>query len=104
MAKIFMSYSSRDKEFVRKLSADLHQMGYEPWLDEWVIKVGDCIVTEVEHGIVGADYVAIVLTPHSVKSGWVEREWKAKYWEEVETGKTLILPILAEKCEIPTLL
>jgi TIR domain len=104
MTKIFISHSSKDKDFVRKLAHDLREMGVETWLDEWEIKVGDCIVTKVEHGIAGADFVAIVLTPDSVKSGWVDREWKAKYWDEIDQGKTFILPILATKCDIPPLL
>ena len=56
MAKIFISHSSHDKGFVRKLAKDLKSIGYEPWLDEWEIKVGDCIVSKVEHGIADADY------------------------------------------------
>jgi len=35
---------------------------------------------------------------------WVDREWKAKYWEEVNKNKTVILPILLEDCNIPILL
>lgn len=94
MAKIFISHSSKDKEFVRKLSADLANLGHDPWLDEWEIKVGECIVSKIEHGIKESDYVIIVLTENSVNSGWVEREWKTKYWDEINQGKTLILPII----------
>lgn len=104
MAKIFISHSSKDKEFVRKLSADLSNLGHEPWFDEWEIKVGECIVSKIEHGIKESDYIIIVLTENSVNSGWVEREWKTKYWDEINQGKTLILPALLEDCKIPALL
>jgi hypothetical protein len=48
--------------------------------------------------------VIIVLSNNSVKSTWVEREWKAKYWEELENNKSVLLPVLIEDCKIPTLL
>lgn len=104
MPKIFISYSSKDQNFVRNLAADLYDLGNLIWLDEWEIKVGECIVTKVEHGITEADYVVLVLSPNSVISNWVEREWKAKYWDEVERGQIFILPILIEDCEIPSLI
>lgn len=104
MAKIYISHSSKDKDFARQLASDLSDLGYEPWLDEWEIKVGECIVTRIGDGIAEADYVVIVLSPSSVKSGWVEREWKAKYWDEIEQNKTFVLPTLIENCEIQQLL
>ena len=48
MARIFISYSSKDKEFANRLYNDLQKFGHEPWLDELKIKVGECIVTKIE--------------------------------------------------------
>ncbi len=104
MAKIFISHSLKDKEFARKLSSDLSVLGHDPWLDEWEIKVGECIPSKIENSISKTDYVIIILSPSSVKSGWVDREWKTKYWEEIERKKTLVLPVLIEDCEISPLL
>lgn len=104
MASLFLSHSSHDKEFARKLSADLRELGHQPWLDEWEIRVGDCIISAIETGIERADYVIIVLSRNSVASGWVEREWKSKYWQEIEDARTRVLPVLIEDCEIPVLL
>lgn len=104
MARVFISHSSKDKDYARRLARDLEEAGHQPWLDEWQIKVGDCIVERVERAIGEADHLAIVLTGHSVSSGWVSREWKAKYWDEVSTGRVAVLPLLFESCEIPVLL
>ena len=104
MAKIFISYSSENKDFARKLALDFTKLGHEPWLDEWEIKVGESILSKIEYGISEADYVVVVLSTNSVKSGWVEREWKTKYWEEIEQNKTSVLPVLIEDCKIPPLL
>ncbi len=104
MASIFISHSTKDKAFARRLAEDLQRLGHTPWLDEWQIKVGECIVTKIGSGIEDSDYVVIVLSSHSVKSGWVDKEWKTKYWSEIQTGKTLVLPVLVEDCSIPNLL
>jgi hypothetical protein len=104
MASIFISYTSQDREFSRKLAADLSEIGHSPWLDEWEIKVGECIVEKVEVGISKADYVVLILSPRSIQSQWVDREWRAKYWEEVEKGQVFLLPALIEACEIPSLI
>lgn len=104
MARVFLSHSSKDKVFVRQLAEDLNAMGHQPWLDEWEIKVGECIVTKVEGGIENADFVVLVMTPNAVESGWVDREWKAKYWTEIEARKTQVLPVLLQDCKVPLLL
>lgn len=104
MAKIFISHSSKDKAWARRLSEDLKEIGHEPWLDEWEIKVGECIVTKIDRGIEDSEFVAIILSKHSVESGWVDKEWKAKYWSEIESDRTMVLPLLKENCTIPTLL
>lgn len=104
MPKVFVSHSSKDKSFMRKLSIDLLRYGHDPWLDEWEIRVGDCIVSGVEGGIAGSDFAIVVLSDNSVRSGWVDSEWKAKYWAEVQKGQVMVLPALLQDCEIPVLL
>ena len=103
-AKIFISYSSNDKRFVRGLSVDLKHVGHRVWLDEWEIKVGESIPKKISDGIESSDFVAIVLSKNSIKSRWVEREWQTKYWDEINQAKVAVLPILIEDCTIPTLL
>lgn len=104
MIQIFMSHSSKDKEFVRWLSQSLEEIGYQVWLDEWEIKVGESITGRVQDGLDKSQYLILVLSSSSVESGWVEKEWKAKYWDEIKNKQTIILPVLIEQCNIPTLL
>jgi len=74
------------------------------WFDEWEICVGDSISQKIERGLENAAFVAVLLTKHSVKSGWVEKEWHAKIGDEVADKKVIILPIKGDKCRIPVLL
>jgi hypothetical protein len=102
--KVFISYSSKDYEVAVRLAVDLSNAGHTPWLDEFNILVGQSVPQEISTGLQGCDFVFVLLSNNSVKSHWVEREWQTKYWNEIETGKIKVIPILLEKCEIPELL
>src|SRR5437016_508109 len=104
MAMLFISHASEDKPFVRMLSADLAAKGHQVWLDEWEIKVGESIPLRIEQGLTKADFVLLVLSAKAVNSHWVEREWRAKFWDQINEDKTFILLCLVEKCDIPKLL
>jgi hypothetical protein len=104
MANVFLSHSSKDNDFVRRLADDLRELGHEPWLDEWKIRVGDCIVSKIQEGLARAEYVVLVLTPEAVASGWVDREWKDAYWSEIGEKRVIVLPVLLRACEVPPLL
>jgi hypothetical protein len=103
-SNIFISHSSKDKQFARLLCIDLKKAGHNVWLDEWAILVGESIPKKIEIGVEECNFVVVVLSKKSVKSNWVEREWHLKYWEEVKKGAIFVLPVLKEKCKIPSLL
>ncbi|MBL7823678.1 MAG: toll/interleukin-1 receptor domain-containing protein [Saprospiraceae bacterium] len=104
MTKIFLSYSSKDKDSVRKFVKDLESNDFEVWFDEDKIGIGDEIITKIQEGLQETNYLIIWLTKYSVESGWVRREWQSKLNEEIYLNKTLVLPILVEDCNIPSFL
>ena len=99
--KVFVSHSSADKPFVRRLVDDLRKLDLpEIWFDEQSIAVGDSIPQEIENGLKDADYVIIVLSSNSVDSDRVKMELDATHMSD----DALVLPVLKDDCEIPTLL
>lgn len=102
--QVFISHSSKDKQFAKWVAVDLANAGHSAWLDEWKIRVGESIPTRVAQGIDECDPLIVVLSEHAVVSHWVEREWQAKYWDEVKDGRVRVLPVLLQQCELPTLL
>ena len=104
MPKLFISHSSADKPFVRRLHDDLVTLGNTAWLDEREIGVGDPIVENLQQGLDWADYVVLVLSKSSVASNWVKTEWQSTYWDEIGSGGVTVLPILLEDCTIPRFL
>ena len=104
VSSVFLSHSSKNKPFVKKLYDDLTKEDIDVWFDKWEIKVGDSIIRKIEEGLNSHDYLAIVLSEDSVKSEWVRRELSAGLMREIESKSVVVLPILLEDCEIPILL
>jgi hypothetical protein len=104
MSNIFMSYSSRDRDFVRQLVKDLKLLGHRPWFDEETIQVGDSIPGAIQEGLSSADFLVVVLSKPAVESKWVEKEWQAKYWDEVNERRITVLPVVRDDCELPAML
>jgi len=101
---VFLSYSTKDKHKVNKLYNSLKKDGYEVWLDEWEIKVGDQIPQKISDGVQRSRFVAIWLSKNSVSSNWVSEEWQSKYYSDIQNSRAVILPLLGEDCDIPMLL
>ena len=104
MASVFLSHSSDDKPLVRRIASDLEAAGIIVWFDEWNILVGDQITQRISEGLDQSDFVVVVLSQNSLRSGWVEKEWQSKVADEATTREIAILPLLADECQVPTLL
>ena len=103
--KIFISYSHKDREFLNQLTMDLEKAGMSVWVDEKKIKVGDPISQKVEEGITGCDYFCLVISGHSGKSKWVDREYRTALNRQLSSNTTLkILPLIIENIKLPPLL
>jgi hypothetical protein len=101
MKQIFISHSSKDKPFVRRLIKDLERAGYSTWLDENEIKVGDSIPESVHNAIANSIVVLIVMSNHSTESRWVTRETNAAYMEFADNSEKRLLPVILDDCEVP---
>ncbi|HEY6323041.1 MAG TPA: toll/interleukin-1 receptor domain-containing protein, partial [Thermoanaerobaculia bacterium] len=51
-----------------------------------------------------ATFMVLLLSRHAVTSSWVEREWRAAHWNEIESNSVALLPVLFDDCDIPPLL
>ena len=60
MSKIFLSHTSIDKPFVRKLAADLRNSGHTVWIDEAEINIGDSLVDKIREALDSVDFVVVV--------------------------------------------
>ena len=101
---VFISYSHADKAFVDKLAANLVKHNAHVWLDRWELNVGDSILDHVQQAIHDSDGLLIVLSKASAASEWCKKELNAGLMRELDEKRVLVLPVLAEDCEIPIFL
>ena len=74
MAEIFISYSRKDKDFVRRLDESLKSRGRDTWVDWEGIRPTEEWMQAIYGAIDGADTFVFVLTPDSVASDVCSRE------------------------------
>ena len=53
--KVFLSHSTKDKQFVQTLASELEAEKIEPWLCEIDIEFGQNFLAEIEKGLRRAD-------------------------------------------------
>jgi uncharacterized protein YjbI with pentapeptide repeats len=99
---IFISHSHTDKDVVSHLTSRFDKKGIQYWLDEKEMLVGQVIDKAISEGIQKSWLFLILLTPSSITSKWVEREFDEASHEEVEGGK-IILPVIAKGLKIESL-
>lgn len=102
--RVFISHSSQDKPFVRKLVEQLRKHHLKLWFDEQEIKVGQSIVARISEGLNDSDYLMVILSRASVASHWVQAELNAALMNEISEKGSVVLPVLIEDCDIPVLL
>ncbi len=96
MKKVFLSYSRKDLKFVKQLAADLQQAGYDVWYDLSNIEGGDRWATEIQTAIDNCDACITVISPNSIISEWVEKE----FLYASNTDKRVV-PVLLESTTLP---
>ncbi|MCX7174929.1 MAG: toll/interleukin-1 receptor domain-containing protein [Proteobacteria bacterium] len=102
---IFLSHTNADKAFVRDLKKQLQAHGVKDvWLDEAEILVGDSLTKKIAEGLEKTKYIGVVLSKQSIKSRWVEKELEIAMNREISTGEVVVLPLLYERCTLPTFL
>ena len=72
--ELLLSHSSQDNPFVKRLADRLRNEGATVWIDEAEIKIGDSLIVKIAEGIDNVDFVAAIISSHSVKSAWVQKE------------------------------
>jgi len=98
---VFISHSSADKPFARKLDATLSGQGVRVFLDERDIKIGDSIPRKIREGLSIATHVIYVISSNSLKSKWVQDELDIAKMRQNESAGCIILPVLIEDIEVP---
>lgn len=96
MSDIFVSYAREDAEFVGQLVNALHERGGRLWIDTSDIPAGHDWRERIKEGLDNAKCMILFVSPDSMRSVPVEREWRAFL-----NAKKPIIPVLYRDTLLP---
>jgi len=101
MPSVFLSHSSKDKQFVRDLYQRLTRDGVDCFFDAESIGWGDNWVRVLEHALDECEYIIFVLSPDFCNSEWVEVERTSSFADDPRAHK--VRPLTLRPCRhLPT--
>jgi hypothetical protein len=89
----FISYSSNDDIFARRLYADLQSNNVRCWFAPEDLKWGERIRHGIDEAIRLHDKLLLILSRQSVASGWVEHEVKTALVKERKEKRVVLFPV-----------
>lgn len=104
MPNVFLSYTRGDAAIVDRISHDLRAQGIETWMDRQDLMAGQNWLPQIEKALSEADFLLVFLSPASLKSVWVQQEYRMAFELQRREGGTRVIPVLLEKVELPPFL
>lgn len=95
----FVSYSTRNWDFVRNLVESLKNDGV--WVDKWNIDIGDPLPSKIEEGIAHSAEFIFVLSKESLESNWARYESHMAVIRALEDANFRIIIIRIDKSQVP---
>lgn len=89
----FISYSTQDETFAKRLHADLQQAGVRCWFAPEDLKIGDKTWDSIDRAIQVHSRLLLILSERSIASDWVEDEVTKAYAEERRRKETVLFPV-----------
>lgn len=89
----FISYSTKDQEFADRLHADLQNRGVRCWFAPHSISGGKKIHEQIDEAIRVYDRLLLIVSEHSMKSGWVETELSKARKREIQEHRRMLFPV-----------
>ncbi len=94
--EVFLSHSSQDRPFVKKLVKVLRRHGIPVWYSETSIRGAQQWHDEIGEALGRCDWFVLVLSPDAVESKWVKRELLYSLQQDRFEGR--IAPLLHRPC------
>ena len=89
----FISYSSHDGKLAQRLYADLRANKVRCWFAPEDLKIGDEFRSRIDESIHVFDRLLLILSEHSVKSRWVQKEVETAFEKEGKDNRIVLFPI-----------
>jgi TIR domain/Pentapeptide repeats (8 copies) len=89
----FISYSTKDDEFAKRLHADLQNNGVRCWFAPHDLPIGAKTWDTIDEAIKLRDKVLLILSKNSIESDWVEDEVQKAFAEERDRKELVLFPV-----------
>jgi tetratricopeptide (TPR) repeat protein len=104
VADIFVSYTSKDRDWAEWIGQELEELGHVAHLDAWEISGGGNIMAWMEERHDNADGVLCVVSGRYFERPYSALERQGAQWAAASRRPNFLLPVFIEPCEPPTLL
>ncbi|MBV9689669.1 MAG: toll/interleukin-1 receptor domain-containing protein [Ktedonobacteraceae bacterium] len=89
----FISYSSKDEMFAKRLHADLQAKGVRCWFAPHDMKTGDKLRDRIDQAIHLHEKLLLILSKHALASDWVEAEVETALEKEQRQHRLVLFPV-----------
>lgn len=100
--RIFVSHAHEDSAWCAAFIGALRQAGADVWYDEHNLGYGR-LMDEIERELKQQRIFLVVLSPAAIASPWVRREVHAAITLHDAEPDRIVLPVMAQQCEVPLL-
>jgi hypothetical protein len=93
----FISHAGEDKGAVARPLADaLSALGWDVWLDELRLTVGDSLSRQIDAALAHSRFGVVILSPSFFEKEWPQRELAGLAAREIASETKVILPVWHE--------
>lgn len=102
LRRVFLSHAHEDSAWCNVFVGALRQAGTDVWYDEHNLGYGR-LMDEIERELRQRHVFLVVLSPGAIASPWVRREVFAAITLHDAEPDRIVLPVVAQPCEVPLL-
>jgi hypothetical protein len=95
--EVFLSHSTKDKKFLKRLADVLRRHGVSVWFSEHGIRGATQWHDEIGAALARCDWMIVILSPAAIASRWVKREVTYAIEEPRLDGR--IIPLRISACK-----
>ena len=101
-SRVFISYSGRDSQIAYRIAEILQRENIDVIFDYKDIGAGENIFEQIRYMYESSETVIILLSQSLFSSSYFTYEFPKYFFEEARKRKITIIPVLVEKCQIPS--
>ncbi len=98
---VFLSYRSINRPWVLHLYDVLNEIGYKVFLDQYVLKAGDELITVLERALEKSQAGVLIWSNAAKDSDWVRKEYNTLERMATENKNFQFVPVVVEPVKLP---